>query len=89
MSRVQTANMLAVVGSGAYGGVMIAIGLGLGRYWLSLPPQEFVAWFEPNFWFLLPTVMITLPIALGGTIWSFVLTRGSSASHHWRSPYIP
>jgi len=81
------AHQLAVVGLGAYTGVMIAIGLGLGRYWLSLSPSAFVEWFTPNFWFLLPTVGVTLPVALWGSLWSWKLASaaGPTAKRQWRT----
>lgn len=72
------AHMSATLGSAAYGGVMIAIGLGLGAYWLSVEPMAFQAWFTANFVFLLPTVGITLPFALSGTAISLGLA--------WRTP---
>lgn len=83
-SQQQVANLLAVLGIGAYSGVMLAIGLGLGRYWLSLSSDAFVAWFTPNFWFLLPTIAVTLPVALLGTLWSFVLSLGTPQASSWR-----
>jgi len=79
-----TAHQLAVVGLGAYTGVMVAIGLGLGRYWLSLDSASFVAWFTPNFWFLLPTIAITLPFALVGTLWSWRRAPSPLARKRWR-----
>ena len=74
---------IAAVGLGAYTGVMLAIGLGLGRYWLSLPPLEFATWFTANFQFLLPTVLATLPLALAGTVWSLRLARDEAARRQW------
>lgn len=62
---------------------MLAIGLGLGRYWLSLPPLEFATWFTANFQFLLPTVLATLPFALVGTVWSLRLARGERSRRQW------
>ncbi|MEM8862859.1 MAG: anthrone oxygenase family protein, partial [Chloroflexota bacterium] len=83
MNPEEIANMLAAVGSGMYAGVMLCIGLGLGRYWLRLEPQDFVEWFTPNFWFLLPTVMASAPFALGGAIWSLSLARGTDTINLW------
>ncbi|MEM7151439.1 MAG: hypothetical protein AAF799_01295 [Myxococcota bacterium] len=81
-SKRNLAHRLAVLGLGLYSGVMLTIGLGLGRYWLSLPPAEFVAWFTPNFWFLLPTIAATLPVALVGTVWSIRLADPGDGT--WR-----
>lgn len=61
--------ILAVVGSAMFTGVMLTIGLALGRYWLSLEPQEFAIWFEANFILLLPCVVITLVPAFVGVGW--------------------
>lgn len=60
---------LAVVGSAMFTGVMLTIGLALGRYWLDLEPQEFAMWFEANFILLLPCVVITLVPAFVGVGW--------------------
>lgn len=60
---------LAVVGGAMFAGVMLTIGLALGRYWLGLDPQEFASWFEANFILLLPCVMLTLTPALVGVAW--------------------
>lgn len=60
---------LAVVGGAMFAGVMLTIGLALGRYWLGLDPQEFASWFEANFILLLPCVMLTLTPALVGVGW--------------------
>ncbi|MEM6927158.1 MAG: hypothetical protein AAF602_09530 [Myxococcota bacterium] len=83
MTQQRIANLIAVVGTGAYTGVMIAIGLGLGRYWLSLDPADFEAWFTPNFWYLLPTVLSTLPWALIGTVWSLSIAWRTPARRAW------
>ncbi len=60
---------LAVLGSAMFAGVMLTIGLALGRYWLDLEPQEFAVWFEANFILLLPCVMLTLTPAFVGVGW--------------------
>lgn len=60
---------LAVVGSAMFTGVMLTIGLALGRYWIDLEPQEFAVWFEANFILLLPCVVITLVPAFLGVGW--------------------
>lgn len=60
---------LAVVGSAMFTGVMLTIGLALGRYWVGLEPQEFAVWFEANFILLLPCVAITLIPAFIGVGW--------------------
>ncbi len=59
----------AVVGSAMFTGVMLTIGLALGRYWWSLEPQEFAVWFEQHFILLLPCVALTLIPAFIGVGW--------------------
>ena len=60
---------LAVVGSAMFTGVMLTIGLALGRYWLDLAPQEFAEWFDANFILLLPCVVTTLVPTFIGVGW--------------------
>ena len=71
---------LAVVGSAMFTGVMLTIGLALGRYWLSLEPQEFAAWFDANFILLLPCVALTLIPAFIGVGWLL--------KQDWREPAL-
>ena len=68
----------AVVGSAMFTGVILTIGLALGRYWWSLGPQEFAIWFETNFILLLPCVVLTLVPAFIGVGWLL--------KHDWNSP---
>ncbi len=68
MKRLVYTN-LAVVGSAMFTGVMLTIGLALGRYWVHLQPQEFANWFEANFILLLPCVAVTLIPAFIGVLW--------------------
>ena len=65
-------NILAVCGSAWFSGAMLCIGLTLGAYWRSLPPEEFLAWFAANNQLVARTIPITvLPafIGLAGSIW--------------------
>lgn len=70
----------AVVGSAMFTGVMLTIGLALGRYWWSLEPREFAVWFEKNFILLLPCVMATLIPAFIGVGWLL--------KHDWNTPEL-
>ncbi len=45
-------NILAICGTAGFSGVMLCIGVTLGGYWQSLPPQEFLDWFATNDQFL-------------------------------------
>ncbi|MEM7272762.1 MAG: DUF1772 domain-containing protein [Actinomycetota bacterium] len=70
---------LAVIGSAAYTGVLITIGLSLGRYWSTIPPEDYARQFDQLFEFLLPAIAVTLVPAVVGVAWS--LRRG------WPSPH--
>ncbi|MEM8708103.1 MAG: DUF1772 domain-containing protein [Actinomycetota bacterium] len=82
-TRPDTTGGIAVLATAAYAGVMIAIGLGLGRYWLDLPPQEFAAWFEANFIFLLPTVAVTSVPALAAAVIAARRTDDAAGRRDW------
>lgn len=69
--------MCAIVGSGSLGGVMLAIGLGLGSYWLTLDPQAFDLWLTQHFIYFLPCVVLSVGPAL------------PSAALCWRSAPAP
>ena len=38
-----------------FAGVMLAIGVILGRYWKSLAPETFLDWFSQNGKFIMPS----------------------------------
>jgi uncharacterized membrane protein (DUF485 family) len=75
-----TYTQAAVVGSAMFTGVMLTIGLALGRYWWSLEPQEFARWFEQNFILLLPCVLVTLLPAFIGV--------GRLLGQDWNTPHL-
>lgn len=63
---------LAVIGSAAFAGMMICIGFAFGGWWISLPPQDFLAWFSANSRFIARTIpVVAVPAALGllGSLW--------------------
>ena len=65
-------NILAVCSTGAFSGLMLAIGLILGSYWKSLPPQDFLDWFSINEMLIagtIPIVVVPAAIGLAGSIW--------------------
>ncbi|MBI1866931.1 MAG: DUF1772 domain-containing protein [Methylocystis sp.] len=65
-------NILAISGSGMFAGVMLAIGVILGSYWKSLPPEAFLDWFSQNKKFIMlaiPLVVIPTAIGLVGSLW--------------------
>ena len=63
---------LAIIGSAAFAGTMICIGLAFGGWWTSLPPEDFLAWFAANSGFIARTIPIVAgPAAIGllGSLW--------------------
>jgi hypothetical protein len=65
-------NVLAISGSGMFAGVMLAIGVILGSYWTSLPPEAFLDRFSQNSKFIMlaiPLVVIPSAIGLVGALW--------------------
>ena len=65
-------NILAIVGSAMFAGVMLAIGVTLGGYWKSLPASDFLDWFSQNNRFIMqviPLVVIPAVFGLAGSLW--------------------
>jgi|SRR5215475_1147171 len=65
-------NVLAISGSAMFAGVMLAIGITLGGYWKSLPPEGFLDWFSHNNHFIvraIPLVVIPTVVGLAGSLW--------------------
>ena len=61
-----------------FAGTMLAIGVILGGYWMSLPPAEFLDWFAQHGELVkraIPWVVIPTVIGLIGALW-----------HDWRRP---
>ena len=52
MTRL-TLNALAISGAALFASVMRAIGVTLGGYWKSLPPEAFLVWFSQNNHFIM------------------------------------
>ena len=59
---------MAAIGSAAFVGVMLTIGLGLGAFFLLAEPEVFEAWFADYFVFLLGPVFLTSIPAFIGSI---------------------
>ena len=66
---------LAVLGSAAFTGTMLCIGLAFGGYWTSLPPEDFLAWFAENSGFIARTIPVVAGPALLGILGSLWLAR--------------
>lgn len=66
-------NILAVCGTSAFTGALLAIGLTLGSYWRSLPPAAFLDWFSRKSHFIaraLPVCLAASLLGLAGSLWS-------------------
>ncbi|ATG44290.1 Domain protein of unknown function [Phaeobacter piscinae] len=66
-------NILAICGAAGFSGVMLCIGVTLGGYWRSLPPEEFLTWFAANNHFVsntIPLIVGPTLIGLGGSLWA-------------------
>ncbi len=75
--------LLAVGGSAAFFGVMLTIGLGLGKYWLDLEPLVFAQWFKDYYSLLLPWAMLVLSPALIGVIGALVMRKSHRVEYKW------
>lgn len=65
-------NMLAILGAGAFAGLMLNIGLTLGAYWKGLPPAAFLDWFASNSHLIgrtIPIVAVPTVIGICGSLW--------------------
>jgi len=65
-------NILAILGSAMFAGVMLAIGVTLGGYWKSLPAADFLDWFGQNNRFIMhviPLVVVPAVLGLAGSVW--------------------
>lgn len=78
-----TFNILAIVGAAGFSGVMLCIGVTLGSYWRTLPPELFLEWFAQNNQYISRAVsLIFLPtfIGMAGSLW---IAFGSPAFKYW------
>ncbi|NDV01584.1 DUF1772 domain-containing protein [Pseudoroseicyclus tamaricis] len=71
---------LAVLGSAAFVGTMICIGLAFGGYWTSLSPEAFLTWFAANNGFISRTIPVVAGPALIGLIGSLWIARRDTRS---------
>lgn len=65
-------NMLAILGAGAFAGLMLNIGLTFGAYWKSLPPGDFLDWFSSNGNLIgrtIPIVVVPTVVGILGSLW--------------------
>ena len=76
---------MAAIGSAAFAGVMLTIGLGLGSFFLLAEPSVFVDWFWLYFWFLLGPVFLTsIPAFIGSIAMLRRSQQGSAQRRLWK-----
>ena len=81
----KTLGVLAIIGTAAYLGNIINIGLTYAIAWQRMDPIEFMQGFEATFLLLLPTVVVTLLPGLIGNIASIFLNKENpEAQKPWR-----
>jgi hypothetical protein len=81
----RTLGMIAIIGTVAYLGNIINIGLTYAIAWQRMDPIEFMQGFETTFLLLLPTVAVTLLPGLIGIIFSINLNKANDAAKKsWR-----
>ncbi|HEV7437439.1 MAG TPA: anthrone oxygenase family protein [Pseudorhizobium sp.] len=64
--------ILAILGPALFSGMLLAIGVILGRYWKSLPPADFLGWFASNSGFIMfaiPFGAVPTILGLAGMLW--------------------
>ena len=79
-----TINLIAIIGSGAYLGNLINMGLVHAPYWQSLDADSFVADFTLKFPLLLTTLPLTMIPSIIGVITCFIWYRKTKAGKSWR-----
>jgi len=77
------AQLLAVIGSATFAGVMLSIGIILGAFWRGLPPTDFLAWFQAHSHLIqrsIPFVVVPTIVGLVGAVW---LSWGDAVARAW------
>jgi hypothetical protein len=83
------AEPITVIGSAAFLGVMLAIGLGLVPFFYLADQSAFEDWFAEYFVFFLPAVCITsVPALIGSITLMRRSTKGSQERHRWRNTML-
>jgi len=81
----KTLGFIAIIGSVAYLGNIINIGLTYAIAWQRMEPMAFMQGFESTFLLLLPTVAVTLLPGLIGIIYSISLNKeNKEAKKSWK-----
>ena len=77
-------NLIAIIGSGAYLGNLINMGLAHAPYWQSLDSDSFIADFTLKFPLLLTTLPLTMIPSIIGVVICFIWYRKTKAGKSWR-----
>ena len=77
-------SLIAIIGSGAYLGNLINMGLVHAPYWQSLDTDSFIADFTLKFPLLLTTLPLTMIPSIIGVVTCFIWYRKTKASKSWR-----
>ena len=76
-------NILAVCAAAGFAGVMLSIGVTLGGFWRTLPPAEFLSWFETYNGYVAKAVPIIVLPALIGIVGSLIAGWNTEARIWW------
>ncbi|MEQ8238104.1 MAG: DUF1772 domain-containing protein [Cyclobacteriaceae bacterium] len=80
---------IAIIGTGAFVGNMVNIGLSYAIHWQSLDPIAFMESFKVDFPLLLGPTAVTLMPAFIATIWLiFVTNDNKSAKRYWTYAFV-
>ncbi len=74
---------IAIIGTGAFVGNMINIGLSYAIHWQSLDPIAFMESFKVDFPLLLGPTTVTLMPAFIATIWMYFITKDNKQSKRY------
>lgn len=77
-------SLIAIIGSGAYLGNLINMGLAHAPYWQSLDPDSFMADFAVKFPLLLTTLPVTMIASIVGVVTCLIWYRKTEAGKSWK-----
>jgi hypothetical protein len=77
------AQLLAVIGSAMFAGIMLAIGLILGAFWRGLPPTDFLAWFQAHSHLVQRTIPLVVVPTIAGLVGAVWLSWNNAAARAW------
>ncbi len=84
-TKTTTAQLIGLVSTSMYAGVMLCIGIGLGGYWLTIGSVEYAQMFQNIFLYLLPCIAITLLPGLVGVFKSYKAETNQTIKQLWKN----